>query len=358
MSINTIDGEGMKDYEQFEKLIQNTKYNGLSEFQVELFSALMLGANNAEIKKVYNTLADSTIRNHKHNLKEKQKASRIQYALFNYLDNPIKDPKKYSIYILSNADIYRKLRMLPYITSMYPDIDLKFFKKEIEKYLMQNENYYLKSLAVKAYSFFDDIDFEFLKKEFYESKNDYIKYYIFKIFYDKKELKDQYIEYCLDSNIKILIYASYFVIVKENIERFQNAIAKLRKKYKEFLQVKTLEDIRTMIRKEIKKVKPTYVPLNTTLMDKRFDISEEERVKTIKSYFIKGRLKIIPAKEKKKIIILQEIMEKFEKGKKYTRENLNSILKEFYEDYASLRRYLIEYGFMERTSDGKIYWVK
>ncbi|RIJ63707.1 DUF2087 domain-containing protein [Rummeliibacillus sp. POC4] len=27
-------------------------------------------------------------------------------------------------------------------------------------------------------------------------------------------------------------------------------------------------------------------------------------------------------------------------------------------DYVSLRRYLIEYGFMERTDDCSIYWVK
>ena len=36
----------------------------------------------------------------------------------------------------------------------------------------------------------------------------------------------------------------------------------------------------------------------------------------------------------------------------------NSVLKLIYEDYATIRRYLIEYGFMERTNDCKEYWVK
>lgn len=35
---------------------------------------------------------------------------------------------------------------------------------------------------------------------------------------------------------------------------------------------------------------------------------------------------------------------------------VNEILKGIYPDFASLRRYLIEYGFFERTRDGSAYW--
>ena len=29
-----------------------------------------------------------------------------------------------------------------------------------------------------------------------------------------------------------------------------------------------------------------------------------------------------------------------------------------YEDYVHIRRYLIEYGFLDRKADGSAYWVK
>jgi hypothetical protein len=48
----------------------------------------------------------------------------------------------------------------------------------------------------------------------------------------------------------------------------------------------------------------------------------------------------------------------FERNKRYDERELNSIIKEIYEDYATIRRYLIEYGFMERTSNCKEYWLK
>lgn len=42
----------------------------------------------------------------------------------------------------------------------------------------------------------------------------------------------------------------------------------------------------------------------------------------------------------------------------YSEREVNRILKRIYEDYANLRRALIEYGFIDRTNDGSSYWVK
>lgn len=51
-------------------------------------------------------------------------------------------------------------------------------------------------------------------------------------------------------------------------------------------------------------------------------------------------------------------MENFKQGKIYSEKEVNRILKRIYEDNATLRRALIEYGFMERSNDCKSYWVK
>ncbi|MBE3101811.1 MAG: DUF2087 domain-containing protein, partial [Firmicutes bacterium] len=58
------------------------------------------------------------------------------------------------------------------------------------------------------------------------------------------------------------------------------------------------------------------------------------------------------------IIVLEEITKNFSKGKSYSEKEINVILKRIYEDYATIRRALIEYGFIERKNDGSSYWVK
>ncbi|MCL1859608.1 MAG: DUF2087 domain-containing protein [Oscillospiraceae bacterium] len=63
-------------------------------------------------------------------------------------------------------------------------------------------------------------------------------------------------------------------------------------------------------------------------------------------------------KEEKRLLILKTITQQFEKGKKYTNKEVDAILKEIYQDYVTIRRSLIDYGFMERTSDNREYWVK
>jgi DNA-binding CsgD family transcriptional regulator len=100
---------------------------------------------------------------------------------------------------------------------------------------------------------------------------------------------------------------------------------------------------------------------SATMVDDRYITTEEEGEKIIKTAFSSLtplRLAVFPAKEKKKIIILKKITELFEYGKRYQESELNEILKRVYEDFVTLRRYLIEYGFMDRTKDCTEYWLK
>ena len=69
-------------------------------------------------------------------------------------------------------------------------------------------------------------------------------------------------------------------------------------------------------------------------------------------------LKIFPAKEKKKYVLLTYIIKLFKKGVKYTEKEVNEILKPVYEDYVIIRRYLVDYQFLDRLDNGKAYWVK
>jgi hypothetical protein len=100
---------------------------------------------------------------------------------------------------------------------------------------------------------------------------------------------------------------------------------------------------------------------NATMVDDRYVTTEKEKEQILKTVFeslVPLRLKTFPKKEKKKIVILAKIVEQFEREKRYTEKEVNLIIKEIYEDYAVIRRYLVDYGFMERTNDCNEYWLK
>lgn len=95
-----------------------------------------------------------------------------------------------------------------------------------------------------------------------------------------------------------------------------------------------------------------------TMVDERYAITEAEREKVIKTYFKDGVMTLLPRKEKKKIILLSYIARKFKSNEKYTEGQVNEILKEVFHDYVTIRRYLIQYGFLDRKNDCSSYWVK
>ncbi|KPU44773.1 hypothetical protein OXPF_18590 [Oxobacter pfennigii] len=99
-----------------------------------------------------------------------------------------------------------------------------------------------------------------------------------------------------------------------------------------------------------------------TMVDDRYNVTGDENERLIKKYFpqgINGKLKTFSMQEKHKIIVLRQIIKRFDKSTVYNEKELNEILKEIYEyDYVALRRYLIEYGFMDRKKDCSEYWVK
>lgn len=91
--------------------------------------------------------------------------------------------------------------------------------------------------------------------------------------------------------------------------------------------------------------------------DDRVKITEKEKSEIIGTYFDGDQLKSFPKKQKKKLALLQHISEMFDPAKRYSEREVNSILKNVYEDYVTIRRYMIDYGFLDRKNDGTEYWV-
>jgi DNA-binding CsgD family transcriptional regulator len=102
------------------------------------------------------------------------------------------------------------------------------------------------------------------------------------------------------------------------------------------------------------------VPNRAEYVDDRYVITEQERERILKGSFSSLsplRLKAFPPKEKKKVVILSEIVKQFQSGEHYSEREVNDILRPVYEDYVTIRRYLISYGLMDRTRSGSEYWL-
>jgi len=98
-----------------------------------------------------------------------------------------------------------------------------------------------------------------------------------------------------------------------------------------------------------------------TMVDERYVITDEETAQICRKCFASMEplvLRSFPPKQKTKLIILRQIAALFSAERRYTEKDVNGILKAVFHDYVTLRRYLIEYGFLDRTASGSEYWVK
>jgi hypothetical protein len=67
-----------------------------------------------------------------------------------------------------------------------------------------------------------------------------------------------------------------------------------------------------------------------------------------------GRLRVIPSKQSKLLVVLDHLAQAFEPGRTYAEAEVNELLQRFHPDYAALRRYLVENGFL--TREHNVYW--
>jgi hypothetical protein len=68
-----------------------------------------------------------------------------------------------------------------------------------------------------------------------------------------------------------------------------------------------------------------------------------------------GRLVAVPTQQKKRLVIMHYIVQVFEPGARYPEKQVNELLKRYNPDTASLRRYLVDDGLLQRESG--IYWL-
>ncbi|MGY3703477.1 transcriptional regulator [Vagococcus martis] len=75
-------------------------------------------------------------------------------------------------------------------------------------------------------------------------------------------------------------------------------------------------------------------------------------------FFKDGKLTTIPRKTKDKTLLFEKISDQFEENTDYTEREINDILKNFYDDSAILRRFLIDNCYLVRYDYGSTYQKK
>lgn len=83
-------------------------------------------------------------------------------------------------------------------------------------------------------------------------------------------------------------------------------------------------------------------------------MTERETDELVGRFVKQGRLVIWPSKHSKLLPVLDHIAQDFEPGRTYPEREVNEVLLRWNDDFAALRRYLVDEGFLTRQ-DG-VYW--
>ncbi|HEX5771070.1 MAG TPA: DUF2087 domain-containing protein [Nocardioidaceae bacterium] len=83
-----------------------------------------------------------------------------------------------------------------------------------------------------------------------------------------------------------------------------------------------------------------------------YEAARQDQARLVGRLFTDGRLAQIPAKRKTRAGALLEVLTRFEPGMVYTEPEVNEILLSVHEDFAYLRRELVNYHYLERA-DGR-----
>jgi DNA-binding CsgD family transcriptional regulator len=94
--------------------------------------------------------------------------------------------------------------------------------------------------------------------------------------------------------------------------------------------------------------------------DERAMVSESE-AKAVESRHVRvlpeGGITLMgwPKKQKEKLVLLRVIAGLFQEGRRYTEKEVNAVLAPVWPDHVTIRRYLIEYRFLDRKTDCSEY---
>ena len=92
--------------------------------------------------------------------------------------------------------------------------------------------------------------------------------------------------------------------------------------------------------------------LERSRREEAYDAARVEQERLVGRLFTDGRIAHVPAKRKVRAAVLLEVVSRFEPGREYSEKEVNEVLLGVHEDFAYLRRELVNYRYLERA-DGR-----
>lgn len=81
---------------------------------------------------------------------------------------------------------------------------------------------------------------------------------------------------------------------------------------------------------------------------------DRHRDTVLRTFIVDGRIPQLPSARAKRLVVLEHIVLAFEPGVKYPEKEVNAILRAWHDDYAALRRYLVDETLLARENGQ--YW--
>lgn len=103
--------------------------------------------------------------------------------------------------------------------------------------------------------------------------------------------------------------------------------------------------------RDVARALPGATPIDAVLLEGPW---AQDEVEVLSRFFSGRRLTSIPSSRAKRRLVLERLAQEFEPGLRYQEREVDFTLQMFFADYAALRRYLVDEGFMTRA-DG-VYW--
>jgi hypothetical protein len=75
-----------------------------------------------------------------------------------------------------------------------------------------------------------------------------------------------------------------------------------------------------------------------------------EQARVLRNFVEEGRLRALPVRATQRRVVLEYLAHRFEEGVEYPEPAVNELLGRFHDDYASLRRHLVDEGLVTRSA--------
>ncbi|MBL0746523.1 DUF2087 domain-containing protein [Nocardioides baculatus] len=111
-------------------------------------------------------------------------------------------------------------------------------------------------------------------------------------------------------------------------------------------------DFKQVVRARMAGTGESYTAARASLEQEAYDAARAEQERLVGRLFTDGRIAHVPARRKVRAAVLLEVLARFEPGREYAEREVNEVLLGVHEDFAYLRRELVNYRYLERQ-DGR-----